>query len=273
MPFSNNKRDAIIFISFLLLLLASMNISAEVLRLATTTSTQNSGLLDKLLPPFTEKTGLQVHVIAVGTGKALKMGQTGDVDVVMVHAEEAEKQFIEKGFGTNRKQFMFNDFILVGPASDPAGIAAATSVEEGLKNIAESKTSFVSRGDDSGTHKKELSLWEAAGLSPSGSWYREVGQGMGKVLQMANELQSYTLTDRGTWLAMKNKSDLRLLFTGDKKLTNPYGIIAVSKTRYPDINFTGAGKLIDWVCSTEGQGIIGSYTIQGEVLFKPLDCH
>lgn len=258
------------------LLLASSLVSAplqageSVIRMATTTSTQNSGLLDYLLPLFKQRTGIEVQTIAVGTGKALRMGREGDVDVVMVHARPAELKFVEEGYGVDRSEFMYNDFVLVGPKSDPAAIGAEKDVTSALKKIATSQSLFVSRGDDSGTHKKELSLWKAGSIKPAGSWYREAGQGMGKVLQMASELQGYTLTDRGTWLAYQGKLDLALLSEGDAGLRNPYGVIAVNPKRYPDTHYADARKLIDWVSSPEGQQLINDYKVNGKQLFIPL---
>ena len=272
------KKTLLALISFLsfMFLLYSSSLYAQNndgrLRLATTTSTQNSGLLDQLLPAFTQKTNIEVQVVAVGTGKALKMGRDGDADVVMVHAKKAEDQFIAEKHGDYYKQFMFNDFVLVGPAADPAGTSSQKSISDALAAIAKQPAVFISRGDDSGTHKKETSLWKNTGILPAGSWYREIGQGMGKALQMASELQAYTLTDRGTWLAMQDKLDLKLLYAGDKNLNNPYGIIAVSADKYPDINHAGAVHLIDWVCSEQAQTIINTYTIKGSQLFFPVSC-
>lgn len=241
------------------------------IRLATTTSTDNSGLLNKLLPAFSAESGFQVHVIAVGTGKALRLGRDGDVDVVLVHAPDAEKKFVTSGYGVKRFPVMYNDFVIVGPANDPAGITASKSVSMAFQRISKNKVQFISRGDNSGTHKKELSIWKSSGLSPAGKWYREVGQGMGKVLQMANELNAYTLTDRGTWLAYQNKTQLRMLFEGDDLLHNPYGIIAVDPARYPEINFKGASRLIDWITDkNKGQKLIGEFKMQGKSLFKPM---
>ena len=253
-----------------LLWAVALTAQSAPLRMATTTSTQNSGLLDLLLPAFQKQTGIEVHVIAVGTGKALKMGRDGDVDVVMVHAENAEKKFVGEGYGTDRVQFMYNDFVVVGPKNDPAGIKDKKSVAEVLAAISNQQNRFVSRGDDSGTHKKEQTLWAAAGIQPSGSWYIEAGQGMGKVLQMAAELDAYTLTDRGTWLAYKDKLDMALLNAGDSRLSNPYGIIAVSPKKHADTNYTDAKRLIDWVSSKEGQQLIKDYRLHGEPLFIPL---
>ncbi|MGB5638600.1 MAG: substrate-binding domain-containing protein [Sedimenticolaceae bacterium] len=242
---------------------------ANTIRLATTTSTENSGLLNDLLPRFKEATGYEVHVIAVGTGKALRMGRDGDVDVVLVHAPAAERKFVYEGFGEQRLPVMFNDFVLVGPASDPAGLASASDLGNALRRIAETQSVFVSRGDDSGTHKKERSLWTQAGLTPEGAWYREAGQGMGKVLQMANEMNAYTLTDRGTWLAYRDKSQLRIAYEGDEGLFNPYAIIEVSAKRYPDLNHAGAKALILWIRGTDGQEAIAAFRKSGEQLFTP----
>ena len=243
--------------------------SSKTLRLATTTSTENSGLLQNLLPYFERKTGYTVHVIAVGTGKALRMGRDGDVDVVLVHAPAAEQKFVDEGAGVKRVKVMYNDFVIVGPADDPASVSSSTSGIDALSKIAKSQAIFISRGDDSGTNKKELSLWKNAGIKPQGDWYREAGQGMGKVLQMSGELAAYTLTDRGTWLAYQTKSPLKITYEGDPILFNPYGIIAVNPARYPDINSAGAQALIDWITSPDGQRMIGSYTVAGSLLFTP----
>lgn len=241
----------------------------KIIRLATTTSTENSGLLNYLLPEFKRDTGYTVHVIAVGTGKALRMGRDGDVDLVLVHARPAEERFVAEGHGISRRDVMYNDFVLVGPPTDPAGIRGSRSAEGALRRIAGGGHPFVSRGDDSGTHKKERSLWEAADIAPGGSWYREAGQGMGKVLQISSELDAYTLTDRGTWLAMKKKLPLDLLLEGDERLHNPYGIIAVSPDRHPHTDVSGASALADWITSTKGQRLIGDYRVNGERLFIP----
>jgi len=210
-----------------------------------------------------------VHLIAVGTGKALRLGREGDVDIVLVHARAAEDAFVEGGYGIDRADVMYNDFIIVGPKSDPAGVAPSKSVAEVLENIHASKIAFISRGDDSGTHKRELFLWESANVQPSGSWYREVGQGMGKTLQIANEIDAYTMTDRGTWLAYQSKLDIVLLFEDDPPLFNPYGIIAVSPERHAHINHSGAESLIAWITSNKGQRLIGEFTVKGEQLFIP----
>ncbi len=242
---------------------------APIVRLATTTSTENSGLLQALLPAFEAQTGYRVHVIAVGTGKALRMGRDGDVDVLLVHAPNAERAFIAEGAGLRRQPVMHNDFLLVGPADDPAGIKQLPDAATALRQIANRGATFISRGDDSGTHKKERALWQAAGIQPSGAWYREAGQGMGKVLQMANELDAYTLTDRGTWLAYRSQSVLQPLVSGDETLHNPYSLIAVNPKRYPDINHRGAVALIDWLTGQDGQQQIANFRLGGEQLFHP----
>lgn len=258
----------------LLVLACSLAIAADfdrakTVRLATTTSTENSGLLEDLLPRFKAATGYDVHVIAVGTGKALRMGRDGDVDVVLVHAPAAEQKFVDEGYGEQRLPVMYNDFILVGPASDPAGLADAANLDDALMRIAQTQSMFVSRGDDSGTHKKELSLWKQAGVTPQGGWYREAGQGMGKVLQMAGELDAYTLTDRGTWLAYRDKSQLKVAYQGDEGLFNPYAIIEVNAKRYPDLNHEGAKALILWIRGAQGQEAIAAFRKSGEQLFTP----
>ncbi|WP_456373590.1 substrate-binding domain-containing protein, partial [Thiolapillus sp.] len=243
--------------------------SIQIVRLATTTSTENSGLLRSILPEFEATSGYRVHVIAVGTGKALRMGRDGDVDVVLVHARQAEEQFVKEGFGQQRFSVMYNDFVLVGPESDPAQLHSASDASNAFFRIARSGTPFISRGDDSGTHKKELSLWKRARVSTDHEWYREAGQGMGKVLQMADELGAYTLTDRGTWLAFRDKLSLRIMHQGDPLLFNPYGIIAVDPQRHPHVNYSGAMALIEWMTSSDGQSRIAHFRIGGEQLFQP----
>ena len=250
----------------------------EKIRMATTTSTENSGLLDVLLPPFEEEFNVKVDVIAVGTGKTLKLGENGDVDIVFVHARAAEDKFVNDGYGVNRRDVMYNDFIIIGPKNGPAGIKGMKDVAMALKQIADKcaqpsresgKASFASRGDDSGTHKKEKSLWKAAGVVPKGSWYMETGQGMGPTLQIADEKRGYTMTDRGTYLAYKDKIDLPILVEGDERLFNPYGIIAVNPAKHPHANYVYAMALIGWITSVEGQKIIADYKKFGEVLFHP----
>jgi len=240
------------------------------IRLATTTSTDNSGLLDILLPAFEKNKAFKVKVISVGTGKALRLLREGDVDVVLVHARSAEDKLVADGYAVNRRDVMYNDFVLVGPDSDPADIRGTTDATKALSRIVASKSLFISRGDTSGTHKKELQLWEQAGISPQGQWYREAGQGMGKVLQIAGELDAYSLTDRGTWLAYRNKAPLVIVTEGDKRLFNPYGIIAANPARYPDANYSGAMALINWITSPAAQNMIGNFTIDEQRLFVPM---
>ena len=245
------------------------NTTERIIRLATTTSTDNSGLLSHLLPTFEAESGYRVHVIAVGTGKALRMGRDGDADVLLVHAPAAEEAFVRAGYGDRRTFVMYNDFVLLGPAPGNTGIALSSDIGEALGQIADKELTFISRGDNSGTHKKERSLWQALAIAPRGTWYREVGQGMGKVLQMASELDAYTLSDRGTWLAYQDKSTLQVLNQPDPRLHNPYHIIALNPLRYPDNNHAGANALIEWLTSAEGQTRIGQFTMQNTRLFTP----
>jgi tungstate transport system substrate-binding protein len=259
-----------IIIILLLILSSAPALAQEHIRLATTTSTDNSGLLAKLLPPFEQKYGVKVDVIAVGTGKALKLGENGDVDVVLVHARKAEDEFVEKGFGVNRRDVMYNDFVIVGPKDDPAGIRKRANAADALLAISQAQAPFISRGDNSGTHQKEKDLWKAVSVEPKGTWYMEAGQGMGSILTIANEKNAYTLTDRGTLLAYADKLDLVILFEGGPELANPYGIIAVNPANYPQSNYMGAMMLIGWVTSPEGQKIIGSFKIKNQELFFPV---
>ena len=236
--------------------------------MSTTTSTQDSGLLKVLLLPFEKKHNCKVDVIAVGTGQALKLGEAGDVDVVFVHARKLEDKFVADGFGMNRRDVMYNDFVVIGPKNDPAGIAQAKNAAEALKLIGVKQAQFISRGDKSGTHIKEKELWQAAGLDPKGGWYVEAGQGMGQVITMATERQAYTLVDRGTFNAFKGKkTDLVILFQGEKGLFNPYGIIAVNPQRFSHVKRNLAQKFIDYLVGPEGQGIIAGYKVNGEPVF------
>lgn len=267
------KRKAVIAsIKYFLLLtfLFSSITSADILKLATTTSTENSGLLKVLLPAFEKTTGYKVHVIAVGTGKALRMGEAGDADVLLVHSRKAEDKFVFDKHGVNHRSVMYNDFVIVGPANDPANITSASDSVTALTNIATSGSTFISRGDTSGTHKKERSLWKTANLKPAGEWYREAGQGMGKVLQIASELSAYTITDRGTWLSVADKISLQVLFEGDERLFNPYGIIAVNPDKFHDINYLGAMSFITWITSPQAQEKIANYRINNKALFIPM---
>jgi tungstate transport system substrate-binding protein len=262
-------KKALLFLVALGLVAAALPADEGRLRLSTTTSTENSGLLAVLLPPFEAKSGLKVDVIAVGTGQALKLGEAGDVDVTLVHARALEDKFVADGYGVNRRDVMHNDFVIIGPAADPAGVRGMKDAVAALKQIASRQATFVSRGDNSGTHVMEKNLWQAAGVTPAGRWYREAGQGMGPVITMSNDLQSYTLADRGTYLSMKSKVRLPILVEGDLRLFNPYGIIAVNPDRFPHVNYFGAMQLIAWMTSVEGQEIIGDFKVGGEVLFFP----
>lgn len=260
------------FVLLLVLLAPSLAQGAEgTIRLATATSTESSGLLDVLLPSFEKQSGYKVHVIAAGTGKALRIARDGDVDVALVHAYEAEQGFVAEGHGVNRRDVMYNDFIIVGPPNDPAGIKGLRDAAKAMKRIATARSTFLSRGDESGTHTKERELWQAADLKPAGQWYREVGQGQGKTLQMAMELSAYILTDRGTWVAHQTAQDmLSVLVEGDPRLYNRYGVIAVSPAKYPDVNYMGAMRLIAWLTDLPGQALIRDYRIAGQPLFFPL---
>ncbi len=266
------KRFMLIISVVVLLFLVSFSLvqaAEERLILATTTSTDNSGLLEVLLPPFEEKFGARVDVVAVGTGKAITLAENGDADVILVHAREAEDKFIEEGYGVNRRDVMYNDFIILGPAADPAGIKGLSDAREAFQRIAVSEVGFISRGDDSGTNKKELSIWEAANITPQGSWYMETGQGMGASLNVANEKNAYILADRGTYLAYRGQLDLEILSQGDPILFNPYGIIPVNPAYHPHVNYQMAMALVGYITSHEGQKIINSYTRFGELLFYP----
>jgi len=242
---------------------------ADSIRLATTTSTYNSGLLDYLLGHYTKVSETEVQVISVGTGKALRMGENGDVDLVMTHAPDAEGRFITAGFGIEPHRVMYNDFVLVGPKEDAAQVSQAHTVTEGLSLIMASNQRFISRGDDSGTHKKELQLWQSLGALPAFKGYLESGRGMGHSLQMASEMGAYTMTDRGTWLALKDKLELLLVLEGDPRLLNPYQIILVNPDRHPHVNINSSRKFSQWLISSNGQDIIGKFRINGEVLFVP----
>lgn len=260
--------------SLLLLAAALLSINnvvcAEgVLRMATTTSTENSGLLGVLNLPFEQKYGARVDVIAVGTGKALRLGANGDVDIVFVHDPAAEEKFVEEGHGIERTAVMYNDFVLLGPAADPAGVKNSGSAAEAFKKIADSQAPFVSRGDDSGTHKKEQAAWKATGIEPHGDWYASAGQGMGAVLRIADDKNAYTLCDRGTYLAYREKIVLTVLFEGDPALFNPYHIMAVNPKSYPHVNYDLAKKYIEYITGPEGQSIIANFRVGGKPLFYP----
>jgi tungstate transport system substrate-binding protein len=253
-----------------LVMLSTMTASAETrLRMSTTTSTENSGLLKVLLPPFEKANNCKVDVISVGTGKALKLGENGDVDVVLVHSRPAEDKFVADGFGIDRRDVMYNDYILVGPKADPAKVKEAKTAVDAFKRIADAKAEFISRGDDSGTDKQEKALWKLAGIKPEGAWYVQAGQGMGAVLQMAFDKKAYTLADRGTFGAYGGKIDLVVLLEGDKALFNPYGVIAVNPKKHPSVNYELAKKFIDYITGPEGQKVIAGFQVNGKQLFFP----
>jgi tungstate transport system substrate-binding protein len=239
---------------------------------ASTTSTQDSGLFGHILPLFKAKTGIDVKVVAQGTGQALDTGRRGDADVVFVHAKAQEEKFVAEGFGVKRFDVMYNDFVVIGPKSDPAKIKGGKDVLAAFKAIAGTGSPFVSRGDRSGTHVAELALWKAAGLDPAGTkpaWYREIGQGMGAALNTAGGMGAYVLSDRGTWISFKNKGELQIAVEGDKRLFNQYGIILVNPAKHPNVKKDLGQQFIDWVLSSEGQNAIKSYTVNGQQLFFP----
>jgi tungstate transport system substrate-binding protein len=243
--------------------------------LATTTSVRDSGLHDILLPKFEEETGVKVGVVAVGTGRALKLAENGDADLLLVHAPEREKAFVKNGFGVGRIALMHNYFMIAGPPEDPAGVLASTNAADAFARIAESDALFVSRGDDSGTHLKELAIWKAAGIEPdqlNPKQYRQVGQGMGPTLNIADQLSSYVLCDKATYLSYRSRLALRILFEQDPLLHNPYSLIAVSPKRRPHVNDRDAARLIKWLTSVEVQRIITNYKVNGDQLFWP-DAH
>lgn len=245
---------------------------AGFITLASTTSTEQSGLFGHLLPLFEKKTGIQVRVVALGTGQALDMGRRGDVDVVLVHAKPLEEKFIAEGHGVKRFDVMYNDFVLVGPRRDPAGVAGGNDIVRALKAIHATKAPFVSRGDRSGTHFAELELWRAAGVDiakEKGPWYRDTGSGMGPTLNIASAMDAYALTDRATWLAFKNRGNLSIAVQGDRRLSNQYGVILVSPARHPHVKSNTGQAFIDWLIGPEGQEAIAAYKLGGKQLFFP----
>ena len=268
--------------------------AAETLTLATTTSTENSGLLAHIHPDFEKKTGIRIKVIAKGTGASLQLARDGNADVILVHARQLEDQFVAEGYGVMRHDVMFNDFVVIGPVADPAGVRGAVSGAEAIQRIAAARSTFISRGDGSGTHVKEQELWRRTGMPleaktvrifskgrakqirsvrPRGTWYLSIGQGMGKTITMATERRAYTLADRGTYyaftLAEPARTDLAILSQGDKTLYNPYGVIAVNPAKHPHVNFSAAKRYIRWITSADVQETIGKYTLGGKVLFHP----
>jgi tungstate transport system substrate-binding protein len=256
------------------LLIGSGSVAAQAQKsilVSSTTSTEQSGLFGHILPVFTNKTGIAVKVVAVGTGQALDIGRRGDADVVFVHDKVAEELFVSQGFSDKRQEVMFNDFILLGPKSDPAKIAGGKDIQVALKKIADSKSAFVSRGDKSGTHAAELRYWKGAGVEVNANlpWYKETGSGMGPALNTASGMNAYILADRGTWLSFKNRGDLTILVQGDPKLFNQYGVMLVSSEKFPNVKKADGQAFINWLVSKEGQDTIASYKVGGEQLFFP----
>ena len=244
----------------------------RTITIASTTSTEQSGLFGHILPLFTRETGIAVRVVALGTGQALDVARRGDADVVFVHDRAAEQRFVQDGFGGPRHHVMYNDFVLVGPAADPARVAGMTDTTAALRRIAEARAPFVSRGDRSGTHAAELRLWQQAGIDPAsgrGQWYREIGQGMGPALNTAAAQNAYLLADRGTWLSFRNRQELKILVEGDARLFNQYGVMLVNPQRHPHVKVADGQRFIDWIISPAGQAAIASYKINGEQLFFP----
>lgn len=263
------KRRKLIAVLLCASFASPLALARDALRLSTTTSTENSGLLAQLLPAFEAKTGIKVKVISVGTGKALELGKNGDVDLTLVHARTLEDKFVAEGWGVDRRDVMYNDFLVVGPESDPARVKGGKDVIAAFASIAASGARFISRGDNSGTDVMEKGYWQAAGTKPAGSNYVSAGLGMGEVLNMAAEMRAYTLTDRATFGAYKAKTGLAILVEGDKRMFNPYGIIAVNPARHRGVNYKGATLLIEWITSREGQARIAAFKPAGEQLFFP----
>jgi tungstate transport system substrate-binding protein len=272
---SPHRRHVVFLIGALLLgAITTTGLAADddFIIVQSTTSTQNSGLFDHILPKFIEKTGIEVRVVAVGTGQALKNARNGDADVVLVHSKPDEEQFVAEGWGVKRHDVMYNDFVIVGPKADPAGVAGLKDADQALEKIAEAKAPFASRGDNSGTHKAELRLWAKTGVDPgesSGDWYLETGSGMGATLNTAVGKRAYTLTERGTWLSFANKDDFEVLVEGDPKLFNQYGVILVNPEKHPRVKAEKGQAFVDWLTSSEGQKAIASYKIDGQQLFFP----
>ncbi|MGB8712290.1 MAG: substrate-binding domain-containing protein [Onishia taeanensis] len=242
---------------------------APFITLASTTSTEQSGLFGSILPKFKEDSGIDVHVVAVGTGQAFEIARRGDADSLLVHDTAGEKRFVAEGYGSERQNVMYNDFVILGPDSDPAGVRGAKDVEEALTRIADAEAPFASRGDDSGTNRAELRLWDAADIQPSGEWYRELGSGMGPTLNTAAGMDAYVMSDRATWVAFKNPQNLAIVFEGDDALFNQYGSILISEERFPDLKHDLAKQWHDWLLSQDGQEAIADYRVDGQQLFFP----
>jgi tungstate transport system substrate-binding protein len=251
---------------------AGIAVAGESIIVQSTTSTQNSGLYTYLLPKFKEKTGIQVNVVAVGTGQAIKNARNCDGDVLLVHAKPSEEKFVNEGYGVKRSDLMYNDFIFVGPPADPAKVGGMKDAAAALKKIAQAKAPFASRGDNSGTHKKEVRLWKDSGIDPqaaSGKWYRETGSGMGATLNTGVGMGAYVMTDRATWISFKNKGDYKILVEGDKNLFNQYGVILINPKKCPRVKQAAGQKFIDWLLSEEAQAAIAGYKLGGTQLFFP----
>ncbi|MGU3537083.1 extracellular solute-binding protein [Methylobacterium sp. A54F] len=264
-------RRGLLGLGFALLLAGPAAAEPETITVASTTSTDQSGLFRHLLPAFTDRTGIAVKVVALGTGQALDVGRRGDADVVLVHDRAAEMKFAQEGYGVDRREVMYNDFVVIGPKGDPAG-AAGSDVTAALAKIAAAKAPFVSRGDRSGTHAAELRYWKEAGVDldrVKGDWYKDVGQGMGPALNTASAANAYILADRGTWLSFKNRGDLAILVQGDRRLFNQYGVMLVNPEKHPSVKVKAGRAFIDWLVSPAGQGAIAAYKIDGEQLFFP----
>ncbi len=261
-----------ICLAFLLFSISSVQAQDKFITVASTTSTEQSGLFKHLLPVFTQKTGIQVRVVALGTGQALDMARRGDADVVFVHDKDAEEKFLADGFGVRRFEVMYNDFVLVGPKNDAARIAGSKDILAAYRKIAETKAPFASRGDKSGTHAAELRLWKAAGVDPQtgkGTWYRETGSGMGPTLNTASAMNAYAFADRGTWLAFKNRGELAIVIEGDQRLFNQYGVMLVNPAKHAHVKKDFGQAFVDWVISSEGQKTIAGYRIGSDQLFFP----
>ncbi|WP_192034588.1 substrate-binding domain-containing protein [Halomonas sp. YLGW01] len=242
---------------------------APFITLASTTSTEQSGLFGSILPKFKEGSGIDVHVVAVGTGQAFEIARRGDADSLLVHDTTGEERFVAEGYGSERQNVMYNDFVILGPDNDPAGVRGAKNIEEALTRIAESEAPFASRGDDSGTNRAELRLWNVADIQPSGEWYRELGSGMGPTLNTAAGMDAYVMSDRATWVAFKNPQNLAIVFEGDDALFNQYGSILTNEERFPDLKHDLAEQWHDWLLSDDGQQAIGDYRVDGQQLFFP----
>jgi len=253
-------------------LISVVSQAADELLVQSTTSTANSGLYDYLLPEFEAQTGIRIHVVAVGTGQAIRNARNCDADVLLVHAKSAEQQFIADGYGIQRFDLMYNDFIIVGPPSDPAAIRGDKSVVEAIRKIAQSKSRFASRGDNSGTHTKEMMLWQAAAIDPvlaSGQWYRETGSGMGATLMAGVGMNAYVMTDRATWISFSSKADFEVLVAGDDVLFNQYGVMIVNPEKCPHVRLESAQVFVDWLLSKKGQSLIAEFEVAGQQLFFP----